>query len=284
LKFSVVVIARNEGAELGRTVKNLRATLPPRSELVVVDDGSRGRVTLPPRSGRVFHVRGLGVARARNFGAARTSGDVLVFADAHIRVDEGWWRPLLETLENPKAGAASPAITHLPAAEHIGYGLSFKGPDLSVAWLPRKSDRPFSVPIIPGCCLAMRRETFDAIGGWDAGLMHRGGVDNELSVRMWTLGYDLYIVPGVLCRHLFRTQSPYHVGWPEYLHNRQRLAMAHFSAPRMARVVAALANHPHFGAAMELVLANGTGERRREMLARRTRTDNQFFRRFAIPW
>lgn len=284
MKLSVVVIARNEGAELVRTVKNLRATLPPRSELLVVDDGSRGRVALPPRSGRIFHARGLGVARARNYGAERASGDVLVFADAHIRVDEGWWRPLLDVLENPTAGAASPAITHLPPTDHTGYGLSFKAPDLSVAWLPKKSDRPFPVPIIPGCCLAMRRETFDAVGGWDSGLMHRGGVDNELSVRMWTLGYDLYIHPAVICRHLFRAKSPYHVGWPEYLHNRLRLAMAHFSAPRMAKVVAALSTHPHFGAAMELVLAGATGRRRQEMLSRRVRTDNHFFRRFAIPW
>lgn len=284
MKLSVVVIARNEGAELARTAANLCATLPRGSEFVVVDDGSRGRVALPPRSGRIYHVHGLGVARARNFGAARTSGDVLVFADAHIRVEEGWWRPLLDILENPKAGAASPAITHLSASSHIGYGLSFKGPDLSVAWLPKKSDRPFPVPIIPGCCLAMRRDTFSSIGGWDDGLMHRGGVDNELSVRMWTLGYDLYIAPSTLCCHLFRTRSPYHVGWPEYLHNRLRLAMVHFSAARMAKVVAALSAHKHFGAAMELVLADGTGERRREMLTCRVRTDNQFFRRFAIPW
>ncbi len=284
MKISVVVITRNEGAELRRTVENLQATLPPRSELVVVNDGSRGRLADLPRPRHIVHARNLGVARARNLGASHTSGNLLVFADAHIRVDAGWWRPLVAILENPKSGAASPAITHLPPIEQIGYGLSFKGPDLSVAWLPRKSPRPFPVPIMPGCCLAMRRETFDAVGGWDAGLLHRGGVDNELSVRMWTLGYDLYIEPRVLCRHLFRKESPYHVGWPQYLHNRLRLAMAHFSAPRMAKVIGALQDHAHFGAAMELALANGIGERRREMRERRVRTDDQYFRRFGISW
>jgi glycosyltransferase involved in cell wall biosynthesis len=284
VKLSVVVITRNEGAELRRTLENLQATLPSRSELVVVNDGSRGRMANLPRPSRIVNGGGLGVARARNLGAVRTSGEVLVFADAHIRLDAGWWRPLLKILENPKAGAASPAITHLPPIPEIGYGLSFKGPDLSVAWLPKKSDRPFPVPIIPGCCLAMRRDTFDAIGGWDAGLLHRGGVDNELSVRMWTLGYDLYIEPRVVCRHLFRKKSPYHVGWPQYLQNRLRLALAHFSGPRMAQVIWASEGHEQFGAAMELALANGIGERRREMQARRVRTDNQYFRRFGISW
>lgn len=284
MKISVVVITRNEGAELRRTVENLQATLPPRSELVIVNDGSRGRLAELPRPRRILHARGLGVARARNFGARHTSGDLLVFADAHIRVEANWWRPLALLLENPRIGAASPAVTHLPPVAQAGYGLTFKEPDLSVKWLPQKSARPFAVPIIPGCCLAMRRDTLQSIGGWDDGLLHRGGVDNELSVRMWTLGYDLYIEPRVLCRHLFRTESPYHVGWPEYLHNRLRLALAHFSAPRMAKVIAALHTHEQFGAAMELALASGIGERRRDMLRCRVRTDDQYFRRFSIPW
>ena len=284
MKLSVVVITRNEGAELQHTVTNLQATLPAHSELVVVNDGSRGGLIDLPRPRRIVHGRGLGVARARNLGASKTSGDVLVFADAHIRVDDGWWRPLVAILENPKAGAASPAITHLPPAGDIGYGLTFKGPDLSVSWLGKKSERPFPVPIIPGCCLAMRRDTFESAGGWDAGLMHRGGVDNELSVRLWTLGYDLYVEPRVVCRHLFRKRSPYRVGWPEYLQNRLRLAMAHFSGERLGQVVRALQGYQHFGEAMELALENGVGERRREMLALRVRTDGQYWRRFGIGW
>jgi GT2 family glycosyltransferase len=284
LRISVVIITRNEGRELLRTLENLQATLPPRSEFVIVNDGSRGRLPDLPKPRRIIHTRGLGVARSRNHGVRYTSGDLLVFADAHIRVDPGWWQPLARILEDPAAGAASPAITHLPPIPDIGYGLTFKAPDLSVKWLHRKTRRPLSVPIIPGCCLAMRRETFDAIGGWDSGLMHRGGVDNELSVRMWTLGYDLYIAPHVICRHLFRAQSPYRVGWPEYLHNRLRCAMAHFSAPRMAQVIGALQSHPHFPAAMELVLGNAISERRAEMDRRRVRTCAQYFRRFGIAW
>ena len=279
----MVVIARNEGAELRRTAENLAATAPPRSDLLAVDDGSRRAAALPP-PWRVLRAGGLGVARARNLGAEQVRGDILVFADAHIRVEPEWWRPLERILENPKAGAASPAVTSLPPDGQIGYGLTFRAPDLSVEWLPRRSERPFAVPIVPGCCLAMRRDTFERSGGWDGGLLHRGGVDNELSVRLWTLGYDLYIAPGVVCRHLFRRRSPYRVGWPEYLHNRLRLAMAHLSAERMARVIASAAGHPDFGAAMELALAGGIAERRREMRERRVRTDSEYFRRFRIEW
>ena len=40
MKISVIVVTRNEGAELRRTVENLRDTLPARSEIVIVDDAS----------------------------------------------------------------------------------------------------------------------------------------------------------------------------------------------------------------------------------------------------
>jgi hypothetical protein len=88
----------------------------------------------------------------------------------------------------------------------------------------------------------------------------------------------------VVCEHLFRKKSPYHVGWPEYLHNRLRLALVHLSGVRMAQVIGALQSHTHFPTAMELVLSNGIGERRREMRDKRVRTDGQYFRRFGITW
>lgn len=278
------MIARNEGAEVNLTVRNLVETLPSKSEIVVVDDGSTCPVRGLPRGVRVIRERGLGVARARNLGVTHTSGDVLVFADAHIRVEAEWWRPLLKALENPKTGATAPTIAQLPPAKLYGFGLRFTGPDLDARWLPRRRGRTFAVPIVPGCCLAMRRKTFHKIGGWDGGLLHRGGVDNEMSIRMWTLGYDLHVAPEVTCSHLFRKKSPYHVGWPEYLHNRLRLAFAHLSVERIAKVIAALHTHKSFGQAMALVLESDVAERRREMLARRVRSDAQYFARFGMKW
>jgi len=40
-RISVVVISRNEGRELKRTVENLDDTLPAGGEIIVIDDGSK---------------------------------------------------------------------------------------------------------------------------------------------------------------------------------------------------------------------------------------------------
>ena len=115
--ISVVVISRNEGQELKRTIENFDDTLPAKR---------RGRIKL-------HRVEGYGVARARNFGARQARGDVIVYADAHLRLDPDWWRPLVDVLENPKVGGVAPAIAGYRPGP-IGYGLTFKDSKLEVRW------------------------------------------------------------------------------------------------------------------------------------------------------
>lgn len=287
-RISVVVISRNEGSFLRRTVENLTDTLPGNAEVIVVDDGStdksagglarRGRV-------RVYRAKGLGVARSRNFGGRQASGDILIFADAHLGLDAGWWRPLTEQLEDSCVGAVAPGIAKWRDDGVNGWGIRFDGPQMEVKWLRRKPKEPTTVPILPGCCLAMRRDVFERKGGgWDEGLHQRGNVDNEVSMRLWLLGYELRVVPEVVVRHRFRKSSPFPVGWPQYLHNRLRLAFVHFNPARLAKVVSSLRQYPGFGEAMALLVEGNIGERRREIFSARVRDDDWYFERFRLHW
>ena len=166
-----------------------------------------------------------------------------------------------------------------------GYGLTFRGPAMEVRWLRRKPKGPVAVPILPGCCVAMRRNVIEATGGgWDPGLLQRGNVDNEFSVRLWLLGYNLLVVPETLVRHRFRTKSPFPVGWPQYLHNRLRLAFVHFNAERLGVVVTSLRIYPSFGEALALVADSNLAARRREILGKRVRDDDWFCERFGLKW
>ena len=286
-KISVVVISRNEGRELKRTVENFDATLPSGSEIVVIDDGSTDGSadevpTLRSRI-KVLRVENYGVARARNLGAAEARGDVIVFADAHLRLPLDWWRPMLEVLENPRVGGVAPAIVGY-RQDVIGYGLTFQDSRLEVRWRRRKPRGPQPAPIIPGCCFATRRDVLEATGGWDDSQLQRGNIDNEGCVRFWMLGYELMITPDTVVAHKFRKRSPYHVGWPEFLFNRLRLAFVHFNPQRLGKVVAALRNYPDFGEALALLAASDIAQRRREIHARRIRDDNWYCNRFNMTW
>ncbi len=251
-RISVVVIALNEGSNLRRTVENLQSTLNGNSEILLVDDGSddgcADYLDGGDSSVRLLRSDHLGVAAARNFGASQTSDDVILFADAHITVQPGWWTPMVEALDNESVGAVAPVISNQEEPQYKGFGLRLKSADLSIEWLRRQGQDPYRVPVLPGCCLGMRRETFDATGGFDGGMVRSQGVDNELAMRFWLLGYELWLVPQVEVLHLFRRRQPYELAWATVIHNKLRLAFVHFEQDRVSRVVEALRGSTGFAA------------------------------------
>ncbi len=281
---SVIVISLNEGESLRRTVDNLLATLPPSSEIVVVDDRSTDQSTAFLNAGYANvtllrpEVR-LGVSGARNFGAAHATGDVLVFSDAHVLTPPGWVEDLLEVLARPEVGMVAPAISN-GAAGSSGYGQKWSDASLSVEWLGRRGIGPYPVPLLCGCFLALRREVFLKIGGFDAGLVLWGAEDSELSIRLWLAGYECWVVPGVDVQHAFRARFPYEVKWEPVLHNRFRLATLHFGPRRLHRVVDRLKRYDEFAAASVRLLTGDVAARSIEMRGQRRHDDDWFFGRF----
>lgn len=287
-RISVVVVALNESSELRRTVENFQATLPPETEIVVVDDGSDDGCSdflaaenAPARLIKSDHI---GVANARNLGARQTSGEVIFFADAHLAMEAGWWAPMVELLANPCAGGVAPVISDMTDRHCKGYGLELAGPDPSEKWLPRRGDEPCQAPLLPWCCTAMRRDVFEATGGFDGGMICWGSIDNEMSLRLWLLGYELWLSPQSDVFHLFREERPYHVEWRWAVHNKLRLAFVHFSLPRVERVVSALREHDAFPSAIALMVEENIAARRAELAARRVHDDEWYFARFGPQW
>ncbi len=296
-RLSIVVITLNEGESLRRTVDNLLAATPESSQVIVVDDGSTDRSTDflndslnngHARSNDYARVKllrppaRLGVAGARNFGAAYSTGDVLVFSDAHIEAPPGWTEPLLEVLARPEVGMVAPAISAMrPAAvECTGYGQKWLDSSLAVGWLGQRSSAPYPVPLLCGCFLALRREVFTEVGGFDPGLVLWGAEDSELSIRLWTCGYECWVVPEVDVQHAFRARFPYEVKWEPILHNRFRMASLHFGPSRLQRVVERLKQYDEFAAASVRLLSGDLAVRSTELRSRRRYDDDWFFDRF----
>ena len=87
------------------------------------------------------------------------------------------------------------------------------------------------------------------------------------------------VVPQARVWHRFRTRPPYPVAFADVLHNRLRLALVHFNAPRLARVIESAGAE-----ALLAAIAGGAAERRAQLFAVRKRDDDWFFDRFGIRW
>jgi len=95
LSLSIVVPAYNEGARLGKSLREIVGYLneyAPQSELIVVDDGSTdGTAELleayRPKV-RLLRQENRGVSAARNRGIAAAAGELIAFLDS-----DDLWRP-----------------------------------------------------------------------------------------------------------------------------------------------------------------------------------------------
>lgn len=281
-EIGAVVITLNEGERLRSTVEQLCASLPGDADIIVVDDGSTDGSTSFLNGGRVQLLRteNLGTAKTRNLAVQHTSANTIVFLDAHLNLPRGWWEPILELLDQTGAGAVAPVVSDIEEPDRKAFGMGFKGPDLSVEWLRQNGAEPYRVPLLPWCCAAIRRDVFREIGGFDEDMIRWGGIDIELSLRLWLRGYELWLTPHVEVFHFFRQTRPFPVEWSWVIHNRLRTAFLHFSLERVTRVVKSLCSHQGFAAAVALAIGRDIAARRNELDARRVHDDQWFFEKF----
>jgi GT2 family glycosyltransferase len=288
-QVSIVVISHNEGGHLRMTVDAMRDTTPASTEIVIVDDfsadGSTGFLSGPGyRDVRLIRPdTRLGISAARNMGAERSSGDVIVFSDAHVVPGPGWLPPLVDALDDDTVGAVAPTVSALGNESSKGYGFTWSDPSLTMRWCYDRPSRVHPVPFLCGCFLASRREVFDRCGRFDEGLIKWGFEDSEYSLRLWLSGYRCVVQPASDIAHLFRTKFPYQVEWESTTHNQLRTALLHLSRPRCTRVLEQARGSPRFELAVARLFDSDLDERRQFCSAIQKHTDDAIFDMLGIP-
>ncbi|MFF2270109.1 glycosyltransferase family 2 protein [Cellulosimicrobium cellulans] len=182
---SVVVATNRGGPFLAEALASVLAQSYPAAELVVVDDGSpepadllrivedAARGAAAPRP-RVVRRAPAGVSAARNAGVAETSGELVAFLD-----DDDRWHPD-RLRRHAEVMAARPGAV----VSYCGMRtIDADGAEL-VAADQRAADDRRAVIRGPGVMLpnlVIRRETFDAVGGFDP--EYRQGEDMDLVLK-----------------------------------------------------------------------------------------------------
>lgn len=168
---SVIIPARNAATLISRTLAALAAQSPHVDhEVLVVDDASNDATARVAKEGgaRVVTASGAGPAAARNLGAAAASGEVLAFTDADCVPEPGWLHNLLREFD---AGADLVQGRVLPPE-----GVSIGPYDRYIAVVAEYG-------LYETANLALRRELFDALGGFESILTPRNGI--ELGEDVW---------------------------------------------------------------------------------------------------
>lgn len=220
---SVVVLTRDGRDHLEALLPALRErTTHDRLEVVVVDNGSgpetRAFLAAQADVRVVRNETNLSFSEANDRAAAAATGEVLVFLNDDVEpLSHGWLprmlaalrddvvavgaqlvyprRPLLASARTRDVGvqhrgiAFEPVPGGVPRAVHPGHG---DDPDLA--------GPPVEVAAATAACLAVRRDAFDAVGGFDLRYTY-GAEDVDLCWRLRAAGGRVVVVPDAVLLH-----------------------------------------------------------------------------------
>lgn len=195
-RVSVVVPTYNAAGHLQTCLTSLARAREPEAEVEtwVVDGGSTdGTVDVAREHGaEVLEAPGTGVAEARNLGAREAGGDALLFLDADCRAPE----TLLEATVDRLAEHAAAGAFYRPAPD-AGW--------VARTWLALEAKPGGPTSWVPAGTLAVRREAFAEVGGFDGDL--GASEDVDLCRRLRARGHVVYHDPRMACEHLGQADS-----------------------------------------------------------------------------
>ncbi|XP_061442156.1 polypeptide N-acetylgalactosaminyltransferase 15 [Rhineura floridana] len=234
LTASVIICFHDEAwSTLLRTVHSILDTAPKDflKEIILVDDLSEQGYLKSSLSEYISKLAGvklirsnkrLGVIQGRMLGAARATGDVVIFMDSHCECHRGWLEPLLDRLASNRRRIVSPVIDVIDWKtfqyyHSVGLQRGVFDWKLDFHWKPlpehekkvRQSPiSPIRSPAVPGVIVAVDRHYFQNTGGYDSDMTLGGAENLELSIKAWLCGGAVEILPCSRVGHVYRTSIP----------------------------------------------------------------------------
>jgi GT2 family glycosyltransferase len=205
IRVSVIIPTFNRPSQLGACLAALeRSTYPkPSLEVIVVDDG--GDHDLDPliaEVGQDLSVRVLvqsngGPASARNMGVLHARGDFLAFTDDDCLPERDWLPALVGRLaEDPSRIYGGYTVNALPQNVYATASQSL----IDYLYGYYNAD-PAQARFFSSNNIAMSREAFLELGGFDTGFPLASGEDRDLCDRWLRLGHRMSFAPEARVLH-----------------------------------------------------------------------------------
>ncbi len=157
-----------------------------------------------------------GFSGANNLGAEHANGEYLIFMNSDVFPrSKGWVEALVKVLaEHKEVGVVAPRLLFADGSIQHG-GIEFKKrSDLGV-WINHHPNMGLDptldphkeltmLPAVTGACMALRREDFDTVEGWDTGYLIGDFEDTDLCLKLHKEGKKSAYLPTVELTHLER--------------------------------------------------------------------------------
>jgi GT2 family glycosyltransferase len=197
-KISVIIPTHNRQEQVIKTVENLRQqNFPPGEyEIIVVDDGSSPPISLPTEFSsappvRIIRLEGVERSIARNTGAGKASGELLVFLDDDIFIEKdslnNFWQAHIDFPDALFVGE----ILLPPEALETPFG-RFRQ-NLEQSGIPVKRGEVAQRTFCAAGNMAIKKSVFDQLEGFD--IILTSSEDQDFALRHTARGEKIVFVP-----------------------------------------------------------------------------------------
>jgi len=197
-KISLVVCTYNGAAILSRCLTACLEIDYPNFEVILVDDGSTddtAQVVAGFAEVRYVHQDHAGLSVARNCGTNLANGEIIAYTDDDCEPDRDWLFWIARVFCDPKVGAAGgPNIPPEPEGRQEAVVAAAPGAPSHVLLEDLRAEH------LPGCNLVIRRQAFDAVGGFRA-QFETAGDDVDMCWRLLDADWELAFVPSAFVWH-----------------------------------------------------------------------------------
>lgn len=230
LRQSLVIVNYRSWQHTRAAVESARESAGDRLEVVVVDNtcdpAEADELRLIPDVTLLISPENSGYAGGLNQGIAVATGELLFLSNPDIRFERDSLTALADavtdrTIAGPRFTWDEGGEWNLPPADDMGLlqKLDELAAEHLVSWRRARDrrrmrervnfwreGRPHSSKMLSGALLAMRRTTFDSVGGFDSGYaLYFEEVDFFRRARL--RGFQLQHVPAARCRHLYNQSA-----------------------------------------------------------------------------
>ncbi len=194
----------DDRAHLAECVAALLTSVPPPASITVVDDGSPSPIPSPDPRVTVLRQDNAGPAAARNAGARLGSSPFVAFVDADVFVPPDALSRLVADLDAAPDAAAAWATVRAacPQPDRVSRYKNLSHRHFTLTMAP--PGMVAATPHLTSMLVALRRDAFDAVGGFDAAMTTVSVEDVALGRALVAAGHRVLLDAGVAVAHAHR--------------------------------------------------------------------------------
>jgi glycosyltransferase involved in cell wall biosynthesis len=205
MKVSVIIPCYNCEKKIGETLEALGRQSTEPSEIVVIDDGSTDNTKKTVREKqklnkkiKFFYQKNSGPAKARNAGANRAAGEIIVFTDSDCVPEKNWLEEMIKPFENKKENVSGVQGAYKSRQKEF---IARFG-QLEIEERYEKMKKAKKIDWIGSYSAAFKKNEFIKLNGYDESFPIASGEDPEFSFRLAKNGGKLVFNPNAVVYHI----------------------------------------------------------------------------------